>query len=191
MDDESEAVIARYLHDVNPVNAARDLQDASVRRHGTGEARFTRVELQSLDGAPLTSLPMGQGMRMRLELQALGPVDRAFLVIHVYDDKGMRICVINSRVVDNWMLSLDGAQTATVECTIPTLNLMPGAYRCDCAVRQHHADNPMDYVENAAALEIIPADVFGTGHIPIIGTLMFVGAKWRQESPRSLVSQSK
>jgi lipopolysaccharide transport system ATP-binding protein len=184
-DDVSEQVVARYLHEVSPICASRNLEADAAKRYGTGEARFVRAELQTLDGSPLALLPMGQGLRFRLDVRLNARVDRAFMIIHFYDDKGIRIGVINSQTVDNWTLSADGAATATVECTVPSLNLMPGRYRCDCGIRQPMAEGAIDYVENAAAFEITPTDVFGTGHVPRDGTVLFMPAHWQEAARHS------
>jgi hypothetical protein len=69
-----------------------------------------------------------------------------------------------------------GAQT--VVCEIPSLTLVPGEYRLRLALLV--AGTEIDAVEDAARLEVVPADYYGSGRLPRSGALV-LPQRWRLE----------
>jgi hypothetical protein len=63
--------------------------------------------------------------------------------------------------------------------------LIPGRYSIHAAVR--HEGDAYDRVNHAATLEIIPADAFGTGRLPLpLDGPCFVHSKWSIGEPVAL-----
>jgi hypothetical protein len=52
----------------------------------------------------------------------------------------------------------------TVRCRFESMPLMPGPYTCHLWLSRHRY--PIDYLEGAGEITIVPADVYGTGRNP-------------------------
>ncbi len=173
----STDVIGRYLAALDRRSGSRDLTDPALQRSGSGEARFSGVSILSLSGHATSSVRMGEGIRIRLEVTPSSKVNAAELGIGLFSANGLRLCGFNSHDLQGKTFDLQAGRQFVVDCVIPRMNLSPGVYGLNLVLRGPNRVLT-DFVEQAVSFEIVPADVFGTGRIPRGRSLVFLEAAW-------------
>jgi len=98
------------------------------RRHvwGTGEVRFTSVELLDAAGRPATTVYAGERLTIRLQYEAHAPYDDLAVVVLITRADGVAACGLDSREAGLPVPPLTGA--GTFEITLDPLLLGRGQY---------------------------------------------------------------
>lgn len=174
----TDEVVSHYLQRLGTSTGTRDLDDPTVPRTGNGDAKFTSVELLTLGQQPATALPMGEGLSIELGVESRCSMENVVLAINLFDQQGTRVCAINSETVGNWTLQIGNGERTKVACRILKANLAAGVYSLNLAMR--HQDVLLDRIEHAVSLEVVPADVFGTGRSPSGVSIMYLEADWEK-----------
>ena len=144
-------------------------------RIGVGSARIIHLDLQDLEGSSCITRPMGEGIRVVLRIRAEEPLPSVCFGLLFETHNGQRVFAVRSSLADSHHFLRPGV--TTVRCEIPVLPLIPGRYSIHAAVRNE--EDPYDRVNHAATLEIVPADAFGTGRLPLaFDGPCFVHSKW-------------
>jgi lipopolysaccharide transport system ATP-binding protein len=175
--DASEAIrayidLARQLA-VVPIADRRD-------RIGDGSARIVHIEVQDLSGTPRAEHRMGDGIRVVLRIRADKPLPSACVGLIFETHNGHSLFGVRSSLADSHAFFPRGVTTVT--CEVPALPLIPGRYHLHAAVR--HEQDPYDRVNYATMIEITPADVFGTGRLPLAHDgPCFVHSSWSIGEP--------
>ncbi len=161
-DGEPAAVIEGYLASALASRGGRrPLLDHPGRRRGS------RVEMRELallgDGdAPTDTVRMGGTLRVQVRFdtggQALSPV----LGVVVKTAQGAPLFGVNNRFIPGFDFA--PTPTGTITCRLEDLPLVPGTYFLDLYFGDPHGDR--DTVLDAASLEVLPSDVFGSGRVP-------------------------
>jgi lipopolysaccharide transport system ATP-binding protein len=172
-------VVSQYLSSFDAGRSSRDLADPAVPRRGTGEARFVSVAVLSVSGESVSCVPMGQGIRVRLEVEGRTQLDGLELAVGIFSANGLRLCGFNSRDLAGFTLGLHAGESLQVDCVIPRMNLSPGTYRLNVLTRKRDRELA-DLVERAASFEVAPADIYGTGRVPAGSSLIFLDATWER-----------
>jgi len=160
--EETEKVIRAYLADGQEMGASLALRK---ERSGSGELRFTALEVCDETGDPISLLMSGQSVIIRLHYECERPVRSSNLIIDmsVCDSLGFPVCTFSTRFapLENETLAARGA----VECYIPQLLLAEEAYSVNvwCVLN----NTIVDYVQNIALPHVQNADFFGTGAMPV------------------------
>jgi len=148
-------VIDHYVDDVKS-SARVDVRDR-LDRQGDGRLRFTEIRVGSGSSART-----GENCEISLSYEGTPGPARVRVALAVYGALVEPIfqCVndVSGNVINE--LTADGAFT----CTIPKLPLSPGHYTINvyCEVDGRLAD----WVQQAAVLEVVEGDFFGTGRLP-------------------------
>lgn len=125
--------IARYLSSHSP-KGGQDLQGIADRE-GTGNARITRVELHTEDGAnPLDELDFLRPFRLRMHVKvnkALSGVSAGFAVLSERDTR-----LLFTESTDSGREFDLAPGNATIDCVLRAANLMPGTYRLEAWVSE-------------------------------------------------------
>ncbi len=108
------------------------------------------------------AIPCGGELRLNVELRNMDDVLRGICGILIRNEHGQRIALFNSQYHADMIIQ--GVSATWLTVTIPNLMLAPGRYYIDLAM--HDTPERIDYVERAATLDIVFADLFGTGKIP-------------------------
>lgn len=184
LDDAPAAVVDAYLKRFSAASGRADLADPAIQRSGNGAARLLSAELYTLGGEPTTLLPMGHGFRLRLRIWPREYVSAAVVSAVVTGSHGTEVCRLDSRETAGFEVDLTAGQCTVVECLVPQMNLMPGRYRLDLAVTRSCGKKreTLDAVPQAVGFEITAEDVYGTGQLPGRSTLVFLQARWHEES---------
>ena len=166
--------IDRYLQNIADT-AAADIGSRTDRK-GAGHVRFTAIELRDGDERVVSSIPMGAPLRICLSYRSESPVPHAIAAIAFHTSVGQRLFRLHTR--DQAVEFPDLCSSGTLICEVPSLPLLPGTYRLHVAIADA-TDTLQDAIDSAVFLDIVPADVFGTGRIPQgPGDILFVPSKW-------------
>jgi lipopolysaccharide transport system ATP-binding protein len=179
MDGPSGDVVGKYLASFGTMASSRDLTDSSVERSGTGEAHLQNIELRSNSGKPVSAVSMGEGIRIKVEVCAKSVVRGVYSVFVLSDSRGDIITILHGNDNGDCRFDLDPGETVAVECVLPQMNLHPGLYAFTASLWHKGAMQAIDRVERAVSLEVLPADVFGTGKISNKAQKIFLTSKWK------------
>jgi lipopolysaccharide transport system ATP-binding protein len=181
MDGTTHEVIEAYMGSfASSEGAASDLAQADGRR-GSGEIRYTRVELIAKSGELQTVTRSGKGVTIRLHFHATEAIERPSFGIKINSEMGTLITDTST-----WLHGIDiplvNAGDGYVDLEIDMLNLLPGRYSLslwvDSALKHHN----YDVIEHAMSLDIEEAPVYNTTRrIDSRYGLVFFPQRWRLE----------
>lgn len=169
-------VVEEYLTDVTPVSEVADLR-LLTSRGGSGEIRFVRVEVLAPDGSAGV-IRSGDGVLLRMHFVCATRVRRPGFLVAIATLGGQLIFAIHTSDLAVDIPHLTGS--GYIELAIDRLNLMPGKYLLHVAAGSETDPHRYDHVIDVAALDIEPADVYGSGRVwSADWSLVFFDCKWR------------
>ena len=176
----AKEAIQYYLHGVSTEGSAAkshivDLSSAAGRssRH---RPMLTRVELYSADDKPLVGeLRVGAPLRVVIHFNLEEPCSRFDAVIGSDTLSGAASAYEPDRVHE------DRVGEQAFVCDVSSLPLVPAEYKI--SVGLEIAGDEVDCVDDAARLNIIRSDYYGTGVMPVRGSFLLQN-RWRLE-PKS------
>jgi lipopolysaccharide transport system ATP-binding protein len=181
MDGTTHEVIESYMGSfASAEGATSDLAQADGRR-GSGEIRFTRVELVAKGGELQAVTRSGKSVTIRLHFHATEAVERPSFGLKINSEMGTLITDTST-----WLHGIDiplvNAGDGYVDLEIDMLNLLPGRYSLslwvDSALKHHN----YDVIEHAMSLDIEEAPVYNTTRrIDSRYGLVFFPQRWRLE----------
>ncbi len=123
----TEEIVAQYVDDVNSRAAAEQgARDRTETRGGSGDARFTTVELVGPSGQPTEVFQPGEPIRVRATYRAFRPLERPVFRFAIRAPRqGVTICAADTDASDVPDL-VDGE--GVVEATFDAPPLQPGLY---------------------------------------------------------------
>ena len=136
---------------------SQDLSSAG-RRHGTGEIKINRYEVLTPNRKLVRA---GSSFSVRLYYHCIKTVKRPSFSISILTRSGLYLFSIYSSDLDYQIAELSG--DGYVELEIQSPNLLAGSYVLHFGVADDSTGQWYDLVTENAALEIEPADVYGTG----------------------------
>jgi lipopolysaccharide transport system ATP-binding protein len=181
----------RVCYDGLPPEATRKYVNLATRltgtplsdrpdRTGDGGARAVHLEIKDGDGISSSSLRMGGSPRFNLSFTADRPLGAVCIGLLVDTQNGQRVFSIRSSQVMGHFRGERGR--TTVSCEIPALPLTPGSYHLHTVIKDH--EQILDVVYYAATIDIVPADVYGTGGRPgVLDGPCFVYSQWSVGRP--------
>jgi ABC-type polysaccharide/polyol phosphate transport system ATPase subunit len=90
-------IAERYMNEVNIAALANQSVNLQSHRGGTGEIRYTAVDLVDADGRPVTTIAPGDTLVVRAAYRAERPVDRPVFQIAIIDvDSGLVVTTATS-----------------------------------------------------------------------------------------------
>jgi ABC-type polysaccharide/polyol phosphate transport system ATPase subunit len=124
---DTENVIAQYLDHVNQQAASEvRARDRTEMRGGSGELRYTDVELLDDLGNVRSVFSLGESIRIRAKYEALHAVDRPlFRVAITSPTHGVTVCIADSQLSD---VPERVDEPGEIECRFDALPLRPGQY---------------------------------------------------------------
>jgi hypothetical protein len=164
--------------------ARADLTDPALEPSGNRDVRLEHAEILTLDGEPTPVLPMGAGLLLRLRIRPAEDVSAAVVSAVITTAHGLSVCQLDSRETAGFDVDLTAGRPATIQCSIPRMNLMPGQYRLDLAVKRGCGKKyeTLDAVQQAVSFEVTADDVYGTGLVPGRSTLVFLQPQWHADA---------
>ncbi len=158
----TEAVIDAYNQLLLGPQGEADLK-AAQRRPGSGQVRFTGMQIEDIDGNSVSTIPAGTGARVVFDYEnnLEQPSDDVILTLVFVGSRGTRLFGLPSDIVRS-ELSLD-KRCGQFICTIPKLPLLPGNYDvvASCIVNRELTDK----IINTCHITVSDNDYFGTGRL--------------------------
>lgn len=159
---DSKTVIDEYLASVS--GKARTPLGERSDRIGSGELRFTSVELLSGDRRPIDHPQSGQPLIIRLgyETTTDKTLSNCRVSVAIFKDENPQI-LLGTDLVDQRRLDLRGR--GAIEFAIPRLPLSMGNYLLSTYIDLHSTRAIVDWVQDAAEMAVIDGDFYGTGKL--------------------------
>jgi lipopolysaccharide transport system ATP-binding protein len=160
-----------YLHSVRGEGAQGHMIDLSrVRRKPGLEPVLQQVELFAKGNTPLAgTLPMGESLQIRIHFRLDVPKDKIEVGIGFDSMFGQRIFTAHTSFEPGYRYD-EQVGPQTYVCNIPSLTLVPGEY--SIRVWVDSSGDSLDIVDDAARLQVIESDYYGTGRVPWNGTFV-------------------
>jgi lipopolysaccharide transport system ATP-binding protein len=138
--------------------------------------QFTNVSLLDASGKPTPVGQMGRDLTFVLDFERSPITARDAVVSVTISDpysRNLFMCLSRSSSPETLRLPLHGQ----VQCTIPKLPLLPGTYKVSITCKL--GEILQDAVTDAAELNVVEGDFFGTGKIqPDNGGYLVVPHQW-------------
>jgi len=129
-------IAERYMSEVNLQALANQGTALQSHRGGTGEIRYTRVEIVDADGHPSVALVPGDTLVVRAAYRAERPVARPVFQVAIVDvDTGLVITTATSRPND---VPDAVREMGMIECRFPRMPLRPRQYVLRMSITDTH-----------------------------------------------------
>jgi lipopolysaccharide transport system ATP-binding protein len=177
-DGPTKEVIRAYLNSFEAASGhTLDLADVRDRR-GSGEVRFTKLEILPRDDGGERVVHSGDPVRVRLHYECHQDVKNLYFAVELYSNLGLLINSLNTYTT-NQAIPLAKKGKASIDLEIDFLNLMPGTYYAGIWAKSDHEH--LDWMENVTKLNVEPSDFYGTGRgIEARFGLVFFPFRWTQ-----------
>jgi len=162
LDGSPVNVISEYLAKNFRYSESSPLADR-IDRIGSGEVRFTNARFLNSKDDEVAQVIMGGALTIEAEYAARQSINEPVFGFLFVDALGRIVMRAYSFESYNGPPPVV-AEHGKVRCYFEQLPLMAGMYHLHFWVSQHRY--PIDFIEYAAQLEILQADVYGTGHAP-------------------------
>jgi lipopolysaccharide transport system ATP-binding protein len=159
------AMIARYMSaELGRDRRARDLGAHPGRTRGSAPL-MAEVRLRSRPDGLEVAAKMGGSLSVQARFAVPHPI-RPILGVTIKTANGAPILGVSNRWTRAGCEALAPTH-GTISCTFERLPLMPGTYMLDLYFGDFaDTTRDLDVIIDAIALEVFPADVYGTGMIP-------------------------
>ena len=143
---------------------------------GSGEVRITAVDVLGADGRPMTSIPEGSPMRLRVSFDSSIEVENPNIGIAIHSEGGVHVTGTNTRLssLRTGLISGKGC----FEYHTDHLPLLPGTYLMSVAIEDEHSQHVFDRYDLAWRIR-----VRHSGEVVQHG-LVDLGGKWDLSSTR-------
>ena len=166
---------------ISDVSASIDLEKHAGRPSNYGPV-LSRLEFFNGEGSPLNGgLKMGASLKATIGIRTQQPVSNIDACLGFETLSGQRVFTAHTAFdPDCPTAACVGDQTFI--CEIPSLSLVPGIYKILVAVGI--GDTILDVVEDAARIEVVESDYYGTGKTPWNGLVVLKHHWHLQYDPR-------
>jgi len=129
-------IAERYMNEVNLAALANQNVSLQSHRGGTGELRYTAIDVADADGRPVATLPQGGTLVVSAAYRAEKPVVRPVFQVAIVDvDTGIVITTATSNASDSpERVAGDGC----VECRVANGHLRPRQYALKLTITDSH-----------------------------------------------------
>jgi lipopolysaccharide transport system ATP-binding protein len=158
-------VVAGYLASIAPQESGTVSLMNHQGRTGHSDHSMTSVTLAADDAEPASAIRMGGRLAVKVGFDCERPVSPK-LGIAIKNANGVAIFSCNN--FSGGYHFEERIASGTISCMLNDLPLVPGVYSIDLRFGDGLLDS--DLVHDAISLEVLPADVFGTGLLPEPGT---------------------
>lgn len=126
------------------------------------EAIIQAVRILDAQGQPIAAAGAGSRITVQMDYQAPRPLLNPSFAMAIDTAEGHRLAFMQTRIQRGPIAELP--EHGTVSCDLPSLPLAPGSYSLSFGCAAEGKD--IDLLPRALPLDVYPADVFGTGHLP-------------------------
>ena len=163
--EDPREIIIRYMTSELVPNTGVCLLRTHRGRTGASTSIMESVSLNSETPGPISVLPIGSPLSVKVRFSAPRPV-RPILGVVFKTGAGMPVFAVSNRFTNEGQ-SDDPIRTGEISCNFDSLPLVPGTY----VLSLYFGDfgdqtRDLDVITDAITLEVPPSDVFGTGMLP-------------------------
>lgn len=187
-DGDTPSVLRAYVGTfADAKDAQRDLSQVTDR-HGTGDVRFTSMEVLDDDGHESPVVHSGDTFRVRMNYDCLRDIRDLHFGLRIFTDTGVLITDAHTWTTGQ-AVPLAAQGHGSVSVVIDRLNLMPGTYRLGIWASSFHEWH--DVLDHVADLEVEASDFYGTGRgVEARFGLMFLPFRWQVEEIRNSIPET-
>jgi hypothetical protein len=146
---------------IQPEAGTASLVDHPGRAGGANRS-MTSVTLCSENGQPASAVRMGGRLSVNVAFKSAESISPVLGVV-IKNSHGIAIFGVNNKFIGGYRFE-KRVVSGLISCTLNDLPLMPGRYSLDLYLGDGPQD--IDVVYDSISMEILPADVFGTGQLP-------------------------
>lgn len=158
-DGETREAIEHYLAQDVGDEAAVDLRDHPRRRSGMTPT-LTGLRLSTADGAPANGYRLDDDIVFEIDLDpGTTRYPSGVLSLALYNRLGQQVCAMKSDIQSPETFVVDGP--TRFRCRLERVRMIPGEYTISVAFSDLR--QAVDWIDEVTAIEIRPADVYGTG----------------------------
>jgi homopolymeric O-antigen transport system ATP-binding protein len=160
-----------YMRSVRGAGSQGHILDISKAPRAAGFQRaLERIEFYSKDNTPMCgTLPMGEPLQVRVHFVLDQPRDGIEVGLGFDNMFGQRIFTAHTSF-EPTRLPQEHMGPQTYVCSIPNFTLVPGEYTVRVWV--DGSSQSIDLVDDAARIQIIESDYYGTGRVPWNGAFV-------------------
>jgi lipopolysaccharide transport system ATP-binding protein len=160
-DGPASEVVEQYLRGLK-ANAVQDLRELRERR-GRGQVRFTRVHFENGGGNATGQGVSGQPLVFVLDYAARNdlPLNNCRVAVVISDRLGQVMFNCTSELTNREPVNLP--PSGSVRCEVPRLPLSQGQYHVAAFLEVNREIE--DWIDVAAALDVVDGDFYGTGKV--------------------------
>ena len=147
-DGKAENAIENYLS--RHVQKGRALFDASTVRSGSGQVKFTSLELIGKNGEAINSIKMLHDFTIKMNFLCKSKITNLHFGVRIYTLLNQNIATWTTRGLDR--AGRAATNCGSVQLQITRLNLLPGIYYLGIGVHDNYRQ--FDYIEDALEIEI-------------------------------------
>ena len=136
-------------------------------------AWIAAVRLEDSGANPVSAIRSGGSVKVCIDFAVRQPIQQPSFGIAISTPLGMRVARVTTKEAHGQCKPASEGGTVTID--LPRVQLLPGHYTISAGMAS--GELSLDFVEQAAVLEVSAADVYGTGRIPATG-LVFMDCSW-------------
>lgn len=161
-----------YLQDVADDSTVKisDRKD----RQGSGIAKFSSIEILDSEDRKTNSIMCGQNVKIRIILSSISNrllIKHPVLSIGIDDSSGIRIWHLSNETTGQ-SLSEISPERDMIDIEVPKFPLVSGKYIMTLFLSSNNTI--IDWVKNAASINVVSGDFYGTGKLPPNGQGYFL-----------------
>lgn len=167
-DGKPLSIIEQYLSQVQVGNGVFDLTDHPYEGEGV-----LLDQLRVIDStlSPTPAVTMGEALGFEIDFRSEVPLDRGEFIIAIFNNLKQRVCRFSS--AQSGFFMDPEVRQGTIRCFLPQVHFTAGRYYLSTVVAGHNRQRWYGSYFQAAAFEVMEADVFGTGRVPDGGPCFF------------------
>jgi lipopolysaccharide transport system ATP-binding protein len=162
----SDGVISDYMASMMRRESGMASLTGHPGRTSGSDHSMISITLASDGAEPVSGVRMGATLSIKVAFSSTRPISPVLGVV-IKNSHGVRVFGVNNRFIGGYRFE-KRVGSGVITCTVNSLPLMSGAYSFDLYFGD--ASHDIDVVYDATSIEVLPADVFGTGDLPPSGS---------------------
>jgi lipopolysaccharide transport system ATP-binding protein len=172
-----EEGIKQYLGMVNE-NGNVPLAERARSQNKPRPPIFTGLNIINDEG-PTNVVQCGSEVTFEIQMENLKDPGDLQCAIALYNEKNQRVVLFHTLYQSNMTFRATADGTKKLVCTVPNLPVTPGEYQIELIVSDGYKE--LERVDRAGKMNVIFADVLGTGKLPIQRqSAVVLPCEWRE-----------
>ncbi|GAB2685777.1 ABC transporter ATP-binding protein [Thalassiella azotivora] len=164
----ADQLVDEYVDETREDRVEPDV--SAQARHGSGEARLTKVEVLDGQGRETSTVRTGEEMTIRLHYRADETITKPVFGLALENVDGVYVWAYNSRDAGVVYDSISG--TGHVDCRVPSLPLQPGTFDVIASVVDWTTQHVFDFLRHCYRFDV------HLGQPRESGGIVAFGARW-------------